>query len=302
MPVNPYLSTQQVSDALGVSVSTVKRWVDEGIIPAHRTAGGHRKLLRADVLRVARNGELASVDLSQLEPVAVAPKTGDVSDAASRLFAALAAGDYEAVRAVILGAYRARFPMGVIADQIVAVAMCRIGHEWSSGAIDVMHEHRATQLCVDALHELKRLLRERVERRTFLAIGAAPEHDFYTLSGLLVELTLIDAGWRCVNLGSNAPMASLRRAAEEMKPRLLWLSVSHVPEPSKFLEEYASLYHAAESANVAVAIGGQALTEKLRSRMRYTMFGDGMTQFEAFIKMLLPPKAPRRRGRPRNAQ
>lgn len=39
-----FLATGPVSDALGVSEATVKRWCDSGLLEVVRTVGGHRKI------------------------------------------------------------------------------------------------------------------------------------------------------------------------------------------------------------------------------------------------------------------
>src|SRR3954469_20822745 len=49
-----YLKTRQAADALGVSVSTIQRWVDAGSIEATRTMGKHRRVLLSSVLDFAR--------------------------------------------------------------------------------------------------------------------------------------------------------------------------------------------------------------------------------------------------------
>src|SRR5690348_8594090 len=103
---NPYVSTAQVAEALGVGVSTVKRWVDRGILPAHKTPGGHRKLLLSDVLRVVREGDFPRLDLSRLGLSAMVQESPDAKSLSAALLAALKQGEAEAVRSLLLGAQR----------------------------------------------------------------------------------------------------------------------------------------------------------------------------------------------------
>ncbi len=44
-----WLSLSDVSKLLGVHPSTVRNWSDDGILPVHRTKGGHRRFLRSEV-------------------------------------------------------------------------------------------------------------------------------------------------------------------------------------------------------------------------------------------------------------
>ena len=115
---SPYLSTAQAAEALGVGISTVKRWVDQGVLPAHRTAGGHRKLLRAEVLALARTGDLPRDDLAVIAVPGKRRRTTDAETIANAVFEAILAGDAEQVRALLRRAYQAGMPVEMLADGI----------------------------------------------------------------------------------------------------------------------------------------------------------------------------------------
>ncbi len=293
-----YLSTLKTAEALGVSVSTVKRWVDEGVLPAHRTAGGHRKLLRAEVLALARQGDLPRGDLAALHPVSATDPSLDLEATVVGLGKALVDGQGAEVSAILRHTYDSGVAVESIADRLIAPAMARVGHDWETARIDVWQEHRGTQLCASALYELKNELEARAERNRPVAVGAAPEGDPYLLPTLLAQYVLLDAGWDAVNLGPNTPLPSLTKSLKELRPRLLWLSVSYLESNAEFIESYRELYRAAERQGVSVAIGGQALGGAIRSAIPYTTFGDGLSHLAAFARTLHPrPKRPRR-GRP----
>ncbi len=52
-PVNDdVMTTRQAGELLGVAVRTVQLWVEAGVLPAWRTAGGHRRIARSAVVKL----------------------------------------------------------------------------------------------------------------------------------------------------------------------------------------------------------------------------------------------------------
>src|SRR5690348_15697081 len=127
-----YLSTADVARALGVGVSTVKRWVDEGVLPAHKTAGGHRKLLRAEVLALARQGDLPRGDLAALSAAWSGRPGNGLEAVESALVEALVQGRGAEVSGIVRRAYGSGAAIETLADRVIAPAMAKVGHDWEA--------------------------------------------------------------------------------------------------------------------------------------------------------------------------
>ncbi|MDQ7025037.1 MAG: helix-turn-helix domain-containing protein [Anaerolineae bacterium] len=59
-----WVSLRKAADMLGVHPATVRNWADEGKLPNRRTAGGHRRFKRDDLLYYAQSqGELQPLEV-----------------------------------------------------------------------------------------------------------------------------------------------------------------------------------------------------------------------------------------------
>jgi methanogenic corrinoid protein MtbC1 len=208
-------------------------------------------------------------------------------------------GNSEYVRALLRRAYRSGAAVEALADHLIAPVMQRVGHDWETNRIDVWQEHRGTQICAAAVNDLLAEVAPRVESQQPIALGGGPEGDPYHLASLLAQAALVDAGWEAVNLGPNTPFQSFTKALHELRPRLVWISVSYVVDAEKFVREYRVFQGEASRQGVPIALGGRALVEPFRSRLVYTTFGDGLTHLLEFARTLHPRPKPPRRGRPR---
>jgi len=285
---------RQLARAMGVSESSVKRWCDGGLLPCRKTAGGHRRLYLDGVVHFLRRQgyELARPELLGL-PARLVVDAG----AGERLSTLLQAGDEAGARELVLGLVLGARSIAAVFDEVMAPAFHQIGHAWERGDLEVYREHRAVEIAMRILRELRPLVASPPPGAP-VAIGGTLEGDPYTLAITMAELVLREAGWRAECLGPNHPVATLRAAVADLAPSLVWLGVNHIADPVRLIEQYAELHEAARAARAAIVIGGRALTSELRARMRYTAHGERMGDLIGLSESLLEPARRRRPAKP----
>jgi MerR family transcriptional regulator, light-induced transcriptional regulator len=285
-PSDDYLKTQTVASALGLSVSTVKRWVDSGTIAAVRTQGKHRLIPRSEAIRLARE---LNRDPGVIVRLAAMPScdAGPLDDRlCDRLCLLLSQGDAQEARQLIKSVFASGAGAVRLADELLRPVMARIGHEWMVGALDVYQEHQASQIVISTLLELIGQAGLVASSTAPLALGGTTEGDPYLISSLLAELVLLEAGWFVRNLSVNLPLRSLAQATIHYRPRMVFLSVNYLTDAEQFLREYMSFFETASRMRAAVVVGGQALVPEVRTRLVYTAFGDRMIHLAEFARQL----------------
>ncbi len=288
------LTTRQVAEALSVSESSVKRWCDRGVIPTVRTVGGHRRIPLPQFLEF-----LQETDRKLVAPLPTSLKTSSMPTAPlgagkasaeaqldlQREFGqSLRDGDLATCRELALRWYAQHGGLAQLADELIASNMELLGHQWEQGEAQVYQERRGCEICSTIIHELNRLIPE-VPASSPLALGCTPSGDPYCLASQLAELVLRESHWRAENMGTNVPLSSVTAAVLEKRPRLLWLSVSHIENQSAFVDSYQEMMRTIPE-HVVVVIGGRGLTDELRPRLKYTAHCDNMVQLTSFARAL----------------
>ncbi len=281
-----FVSPKQVARALGVSESSMKRWCDQGLIRTVLTAGGHRKMSKADVLKFARSRGHAIISP---ELIGLPSGTGHAEICLKRgqrsIVDALLSGQEDVARQIVYDLYLAKHSVAKICDEVIARAFHEIGDRWACHSADVYQERRGCEIALRLLLDVRRTLPQ--TNSCWTAIGGTIEGDHYALPSIMVELVLRDLGIRATSLGNSIPWASWIKSVEETQPNVLWLSVSHICDGLTFLTEFAVLSRACQVAETALVVGGRALNNELRQQMTYSAFCDTMQHLEAFARTFL---------------
>jgi MerR family transcriptional regulator, light-induced transcriptional regulator len=279
------VSPKQLARALRVSESSIKRWCDQGVIATMRTAGGHRRIAMPAVIDFLQRHQYRVVDPEMLGMPVTSGATEKVLDRAQPAFREAALhGDEQQARAVVLDLFVANQDLPAILDDVIAKSLHEIGDLWSRGSADIYQERRACEISLRIIHEIRQVIPV-APPPLGLAIGGTPETDIYHVPNAMVDLILRQAGWDTHNLGVGLPFDTLRSAIAHHRPRLFWMSVSHIEDDDQFVRDYEMLY-AGAPPETAFVVGGQALTGTLRRRLHYASFCDNLRHLQTFARSL----------------
>jgi MerR family transcriptional regulator, light-induced transcriptional regulator len=269
-------SPKQVAQALGVSESSLKRWCDRGFLQTTRTAGGHRKLQAAEVIRFAP-------ELLGLPPV---PPVTDASfpRTASLLAEALLAGEEALVRQILFNLAVGQPGLARIFDDVVARAFVEIGERWACQQADVYQERRGCEIILRVLVELRKSQPPATDLLT--ACGGTATGNIYSLQTLMAEIVLRECGYKATSLGTAIPFPSLVQAVREIRPTLFWLSAAYIADEPEFLSGFAELSAACAVTQSALVVGGRALMPAVLQQMPDVTYIDNMQQLSGFARSL----------------
>lgn len=284
--MKPLVSPKQVARAVGVSESSLKRWCDQGLLPMVKTAGGHRRLPISGVLEFLRATGHEILRPEELGlPTSMGRGQRSLQQAAKELESALLAGDESVAQRILLDLYVAGQPLTALFDDVIAEAFHRIGDGWSCGSVEVYRERRAVEICQRALVELRSAFPLPAPSAP-LAIGGTLSGDNYVLPTRMAELILRALGWQATSLGCNLPTPTWLSAIEQLRPRLVWISVSHCDSTTTLLEALGQVLPAARAHGAEVLLGGQALPGEEWPAEYRSVTCSGMLSFQQGVQRI----------------
>lgn len=233
-----YFNSKEAAQILGVNVSTIKRWTDEGKLHCVKSSGGHRKFLVHHLAgfftqnkKYASKATIFPVETIEDFQLSHYILKGDFNYLRKYVLDLAMYFERERLFKILQGLYLAQHPLPIIYDQFIYPILRKIGHLWETGEISVAEEHVASQNIRDLIIRLR-------------AVSALPPSDkgtalCLTFSGDLHDIALKMADYlletnhyKVLFSGQMTPALSIEELLKTFRPRLVILSSTYVEDVS----------------------------------------------------------------------
>lgn len=277
---NVHFTPPQLARLFGVNVSTIKRWVDKGMLPAQKTTGGHRRISKIELQKFIKNyPKLAnqSYTLSRLL------KTKEINDSLwPKFYDYLKKSDTAGAQKFIEQLFLKNYPVIKILENIFTPTLVKIGNDWAQNKISIFEEHQMSFILRLQLFALEQIIPE-PNNQAPKAILACAEGDHHEIPLQMIAVLLKANGWKNYILGINISATEIIKAAKKIQPHFIGITNTYSKiNNKKFLNDLVTY---AKKHNIFLGFGGNGWKEsekKINSPL--IKYFNNLASFEKFIK------------------
>ena len=215
-----YLNSNDVADILGINISTLKRWTENGTISCKKTSGGHRKFTMSDIREYYKNnkksGKSFGFGIENLTHKNVYNYLScrDYPKLISFLVDASIEADETGVSTLINGAYMKNMPVDVIFDEIVEPASDIVEDALQKKSITHLDAYISRKLITRIVEGINQNRpNNKSNRKVALCINF--EDNLPDLGVVMSEVVLRHFGYNTYNAGSHAEIGDLHSVLEK---------------------------------------------------------------------------------------
>jgi methanogenic corrinoid protein MtbC1 len=176
------------------------------------------------------------------------------------LLHAVLAGEQGRARDVVAQCRNAGATLADLYVQVFQPSLWEVGRLWEEGRVSVAHEHLASAAVARLMAELGPAPVGGRRQRGGAIVTAAP-NEFHEIGAWMVADLLADDGWDVRYLGANTPAESLLSLLLELRPKLLFLSVTMPFNLDRAAEVIRLCRQDPALSTIKIVVGGGALRE-----------------------------------------
>ena len=261
------LNSLEAAKILGVNVSSIKRWTDEGKLECIRTAGGHRKFLMDHLsaflkMNQKKTSKLSLFTLDNAEDLALNYYIlkGDFDYLKNYIFKQALKSNRVNVQKVLTGLYLGQYPLFQIYDNLVTPALHHIGLMWTKKKISIFEEHIASQIIRDAIIRLQGIIKIPAKAiKQVICLNLSSElHD---IALKMVQNILEVRGFKTFFSGQKTPFFDFEHALTRFKPSRIYLASTINENPEEAQKEVDLIFKLSAKKNIQVFVGGSGFDQ-----------------------------------------
>lgn len=276
-----YFNSQEAAKVLGVNVSSIKRWTDEGKLHCVKSAGGHRKFLLHHLAafleknkKVAAKATLFPVETVNDLQISQQILRGEFDYLHHYVLDLAFAFERHRILQVLQGLYMAQFSLATIYDRLVAPVLRDIGQLWERGQVSVIEEHIASQNIRDSLIRLQAVISIPPTEKSVVACLCFPD-ELHDMGLKMTDHILESQGYKVLFSGALTPSTDLEGLVKSFRPEKVFLSSTIVKDAPATQQALDQIVAVCRNLNIELYLGGPGFSHlKMDEELRRNIFKD----------------------------